>query len=63
MIMVIRDVKGVVRGMIDVPGRPAGLRATHTEVEIRAGLRNAGWTMAPPEDRTADVMLTTGCGA
>jgi hypothetical protein len=56
MIMIIRDGKGQVRGMIDLPERPAGLRATHTEVEIRAGLRGAGWTMTPPEDRTADVL-------
>jgi hypothetical protein len=58
--MIIRDPHGVVRGMIDLPERPEGLRATHIEVEIRAGLRNAGYTMAPPEDRTADVLLAAG---
>ena len=57
MIMIIRDERGVVRGMIDLPERPEGLRATHKEVEIRAGLRSAGWTMAPATDRTADVLL------
>lgn len=60
MIMVIRDEHGVVRGMIDLPARPPGLRATHKEVEIRTGLRNAGWTMAPPTDRTADVLAGSG---